>query len=106
LTRQADDTNAGHQGTIDNLHRTKEIGLRFEPEQLLPETMAFAEELAAGPPLAIRYIKQLAYESQYLDLDTSLRVAQYMQTIVTATEDAQEGRRAMREKRPPKYTGR
>ena len=75
-------------------------------EQLMDETMTFARELAAGPPVAIQYIKQLAYKSQQLDLDTSLRMAQYMQTVATATEDAREGPRAFREKRPPVFTGR
>jgi 2-(1,2-epoxy-1,2-dihydrophenyl)acetyl-CoA isomerase len=77
-----------------------------ETEKLLEETLAFAEELAAGPPIAISYIKQLAYQSQNVDLDTSLRMAQYMQTIASATEDALEGPRAFREKRPPRFQGR
>jgi 2-(1,2-epoxy-1,2-dihydrophenyl)acetyl-CoA isomerase len=75
-------------------------------EQLMDETLAFARELSAGPPVAIQYIKQLAYKSQDLDLDTSLRMAQYMQTIATATEDAREGPRAFREKRPAQFSGR
>jgi len=78
----------------------------FPTEGLMEETMAFARELCAGPPVAIQYIKQLAYKSQDLDLDTSLRMAQYMQTIATATEDAREGPRAFREKRAPQFTGR
>jgi enoyl-CoA hydratase/carnithine racemase len=77
-----------------------------ETERLMDETIAFAEELAAGPPVAIQYIKQLAYESERLDLDTSLRIAQYMQTIASSTEDAREGPRAFREKRPPVFKGR
>jgi 2-(1,2-epoxy-1,2-dihydrophenyl)acetyl-CoA isomerase len=77
-----------------------------ETPRLMEETLALAEELSAGPPVSIQYIKQLAYESQNLDLDTSLRIAQYMQTIASATEDAMEGPRAFREKRPPRFSGR
>ncbi|HXH21182.1 MAG TPA: enoyl-CoA hydratase-related protein [Dehalococcoidia bacterium] len=77
-----------------------------ETERLMEETMAFAEELAAGPPVAIQYIKQLAYKSQQVDLDTSLRMAQWLQTIASATEDAREGPRAFREKRAPQFQGR
>jgi enoyl-CoA hydratase/carnithine racemase len=75
-------------------------------ESLMQETLSFAGELAAGPPVAVQYIKQLAYKSQQVDLDTSLRMAQWLQTIATATEDAREGPRAFREKRPPVFTGR
>jgi 2-(1,2-epoxy-1,2-dihydrophenyl)acetyl-CoA isomerase len=73
---------------------------------LLDETMAFAEELAANAPIAVQYIKQLAYQSWTQDLETSLRMAQYMQTIATSTEDALEGPRAFREKRRPEFRGR
>jgi enoyl-CoA hydratase/carnithine racemase len=78
----------------------------IESASLLEETLAFAEELAQSAPIAVQYIKQLAYKSWNQDLDTSLRMAQYMQTIVTATEDAIEGPRAFREKRPPRFQGR
>jgi 2-(1,2-epoxy-1,2-dihydrophenyl)acetyl-CoA isomerase len=77
-----------------------------ETEHLLEETLAFARELAAGPPVAIQYMKKLAYKSQDVDLDTALNMAQWLQTIAASTEDAREGPRAFREKRPPNFTGR
>jgi 2-(1,2-epoxy-1,2-dihydrophenyl)acetyl-CoA isomerase len=78
----------------------------IETGSLLDETRAFARELAAGPPVAIQYMKKLAYKSQDVDLDTALNMAQWLQTIATSTEDAREGPRAFREKRPPVFTGR
>ena len=77
-----------------------------ETPRLMEETLAFARELADGPPVAIQYIKQLCYQSWNLDLETSLRMAQYMQTVASATEDAMEGPRAFREKRAPRFRGR
>ena len=77
-----------------------------EPESLLEETLAYADMLAQCAPISVQYIKQLAYQSQNTDLDTALRMAQYMQTIATSTEDALEGPRAFREKRPPRFEGR
>jgi len=77
-----------------------------ESETLMAETRAFAQELAAGPPVAIQYMKKLAYKSQDVDLDTALNMAQWLQTIATSTEDAREGPRAFREKRAPQFTGR
>jgi enoyl-CoA hydratase/carnithine racemase len=73
---------------------------------LLSETLSFARELADCAPISVQYIKQLAYASSHLDLESSLRMAQYMQTIASATEDAMEGPRAFREKRPPQFKGR
>src|SRR3712207_7177789 len=35
----------------------------IENEQLMDETRAFARELASGPPVAIQYMKKLAYKS-------------------------------------------
>jgi len=77
-----------------------------ETERLMEETLAFARELAAGPPVAIQYMKQLAYKSQGVDLDTALKMAQWLQTIAASTEDAREGPRAIREKRPAVFSGR
>lgn len=77
-----------------------------ETERLMEETLAFAGELAASAPVAVQYIKQLAYKSQAVDVDTALRMAQWLQTIATATEDAREGPRAFRERRAPNFTGR
>jgi 2-(1,2-epoxy-1,2-dihydrophenyl)acetyl-CoA isomerase len=78
----------------------------YEPEALMDETIAYADMLAQCAPISVQYIKQLAYQSQNTDLDTALRMAQYMQTIATTTEDALEGPRAFREKRPPNFQGR
>lgn len=77
-----------------------------EGESLMQEVRSFARELAAGPPVAIQYMKRLAYKSQDADLDTALTMAQWLQTIATSTEDAREGPRAYREKRPAEFTGR
>lgn len=75
-------------------------------EDLMTETLAFAAELAACAPVAVQYIKQLCYQSQSTDLDSALRMAQYMQTISSATEDALEGPASFREKRKPQFQGR
>jgi enoyl-CoA hydratase/carnithine racemase len=77
----------------------------IEPEKLLDETIGFARELAQGPPVAIQYIKQLCYQSQNLDLRSALRIAQYTQSVAMSSEDAQEGFKSTREKRPPRFTG-
>jgi 2-(1,2-epoxy-1,2-dihydrophenyl)acetyl-CoA isomerase len=78
----------------------------YDGDKLMDQTRAFARELAAGPPVSISYMKQLAYKSQDVDMDTALNMAQWLQTIAASTLDAREGPAAFREKRPPRFTGR
>jgi 2-(1,2-epoxy-1,2-dihydrophenyl)acetyl-CoA isomerase len=78
----------------------------IETDSLMEQTLAFAAELAAGPAVAIEYMKQLVYKSLDADLDTALHMAQWTQAIASSTEDAREGPRAFRERRPPNFTGR
>ena len=78
----------------------------IEDDQLQADTRAFAGELAAGAPVSLQFIKQLAYRSQQVDFDTALNMAQWMQAIAADTQDAKEGPSAFREKRPPQFTGR
>jgi enoyl-CoA hydratase/carnithine racemase len=75
-------------------------------DRRIEETRAFARELAAGPPVAISLMKQLAYRSQDVEIDTALTMAQWLQTIAASTLDAREGPAAFREKRQPQFTGR
>ena len=75
-------------------------------EELLAETMAFARRLAAGPPIAFRYIKQnllmaeSIYWDQYLEMESRNMVRCFQ------TEDSKEAVKAFSEKRPPCFLGR
>lgn len=75
-------------------------------DDLLAETYAFAERLAAGPPLAIQGAKRLVYRGLQQDFMEALESAQAAMTIVQSSEDAKEGPRAFREKRAPRFEGR
>ncbi len=74
-------------------------------EDLQKETMALAEKIANGPPIAIRLMKFQAYEGLHMDLDTALQIAAACETITLSSEDHKEGLAAFREKRPPNYQG-
>lgn len=76
------------------------------PERLLPETYALAQQIAAGPPVAIRLLKRALYRNQHADLRTALEFETYAQNICFETADAREGIRAFVEKRPPVFQGR
>ena len=78
----------------------------FPAEHLMDETYAFARKLAAGPSLAIRMIKRAVYQSSRSDLRTALDMISSHMAVINFTDDHQEGVKAFRERRQPKFTGR
>ncbi|MEU6185804.1 enoyl-CoA hydratase-related protein [Nocardia sp. NPDC047038] len=77
-----------------------------EPERLAEVTGALAAQLAAAPPVTVRMIKRVTYQSAGTDLRTALDLISSHFAVVAATEDAAEALAAMREKRAPNYVGR
>lgn len=78
----------------------------FPDSDLLPETMAYARQLAKGPAVAIQQIRRLAYQSQESSHELALSLAESAMFVVQQTEDAREGPRAFAERREPKFQGR
>jgi len=64
-----------------------------------------AEQLAAGPTLAIGLIKRLVYESWGRELPSGLLREGDAVFELLASADLEEGFRAFREKRPARFTG-
>lgn len=73
--------------------------------ELLGAAMELAEEIAASAPRSIRLVKRLLRRSWEADLDAMLHaeIDGVIETI--RSPDLQEGLRAFREKRDPRYTG-
>jgi enoyl-CoA hydratase len=70
------------------------------------EAMAFAERLAAGSPLAVRYTK-LAVNKLVKDaLNVAFDTSTALELVTFRSEDHQEALAALREKRPPVFKGR
>ena len=75
-------------------------------EHCLPDAVAWAKELAAGPPVAHRLAKEsvlFAFESP---LESGLRHERRLFTELFATADQKEGMEAFLQKRPPDFRGR
>lgn len=72
----------------------------------MPSVHGLAQQIVAGPPIAIRLAKRALYRSQDGDLRSALEFETYAQNICSETEDAREGIKAFVEKRPPQFQGR
>jgi enoyl-CoA hydratase/carnithine racemase len=97
--------------TGDNIdaERAREIGLAgwvVPHDELMAEANRLARRLVAGAPLAQRAMKEIAVRSRRLPPLEAVRFAETMRKVAAATEDAAEGGRAAREKRPPRWQGR
>lgn len=71
--------------------------------ELESTTIAMAERIAAGPPIAIRLSKLMLYKGLEFDLETALKMAAAGETITLTSQDHIEGVAAFREKRDAHY---
>jgi len=76
------------------------------PDQVMPEAMRFAEQIAENAPLAVQYFKELAYRGQNMTTEDVCQMTYAMYDKLLATEDSKEGPRAFAEKRKPQWQGR
>jgi enoyl-CoA hydratase/carnithine racemase len=89
--------------------RMYEVGFvnRVVPgERLHQEAQAMARGIAANAPLSVRAGKALVYASADHGWEAGLDEGDRIYDPVYMSQDAQEGPRAFREKRPPVWTGR
>lgn len=88
--------------------QAKELGLVTEvvPDaELMTTARAWAERLAAGPPIAIRMTKRMMYKQQTMDLENALEDAALSVMVTNYCEDVKEGTAAFHEKRQPQFKG-
>jgi enoyl-CoA hydratase/carnithine racemase len=89
--------------------RAKEIGLAgwvVPHDSLMDEARALAARLLRGAPLAQRATKEVAMRAEHLSTVEAIRFGETMRKVAAATDDATEGGRAAREKRPPVWKAR
>jgi 2-(1,2-epoxy-1,2-dihydrophenyl)acetyl-CoA isomerase len=83
-----------------------ELGLVHEavqPDQLMPRAMALAEELARGPQVAQRLLKRAIYNAAEMTFEHSLEDIASKTAVSDHHNDAAEGLKAFREKRPATF---
>ena len=67
---------------------------------------AFAQRLAAGAPLALRYTKQAVNKLLKDALNTAFDTSTALEIVTFQSEDHREALAALREKRAPRFNGR
>ena len=75
-------------------------------DQVMPEAMKLAEQIAENAPLAVQCIKELAYKGQNMSTEDICRMTYQAYERLLTTEDSKEGPRAFAEKRKPRWQGR
>jgi enoyl-CoA hydratase/carnithine racemase len=86
----------------------RELGLvrRVVPHgQLMDEAIAYAEQIAAQPPIAVQFAKRALVRSLDSTLLAQLELEWSYQVAAFDTDDAREGITAFRERRPPHFGG-
>ena len=90
-----DATRALHHGLVNRV---------VSSEEVLPTSIALAEEIAANAPLAIALAKEIVYDAGRL-LHVDISAWRERAAPVFASDDAREGATAFAEKRAPEFTG-
>jgi 2-(1,2-epoxy-1,2-dihydrophenyl)acetyl-CoA isomerase len=85
-----------------------ELGLVTEvvaDAELMMRARALAQQLAEGPPIAIRLTKRMMYKQRTMELDNALEDAAMATLVSNYTDDVKEGTAAFHEKRKPRFQG-
>jgi len=88
--------------------RALELGIVdkvFDPDDLMPQTMEFAEKLASGPSLAVGAIKLSAQQGGEVPLEYGNLIEREILRRIFETQDAAEGMGAFAERRPATWQG-
>ncbi len=75
-------------------------------QELMPKVRETAATLIKKAPLAVGMVKHIINTARGVDPATGRILERLGGSVVVNTEDAREGVRAFREKRPPRWTGR
>jgi enoyl-CoA hydratase len=96
-------------GRMVDAEEALRIGLVSEvtaDETFLDEVLDRAAGIAGTAPVASRLTKVALRDGGHADFDSALQWEALAQPVTLATDDLQEGVRAARERRAPRFTGR
>ncbi len=98
-----------YDGNVVDSARALELGLanRVVPDdQFMDEVMAYAAQIAAGPPMGYTGVRRLVLDSvDAIDRSVFLDREWAIQTELLRSNDASEGFRSFLDRREPEFTG-
>ena len=74
-------------------------------EQLMAEAQRLAESIAAGGPVAARYVKEAVLKGMDLSLNQGLGLEADLNVLLHGTGDRAEGIRSFLDRSPPRFSG-
>ena len=94
-------------GEADNGAEAVKLAAQVVPvEVYLDEALKLANEIAARPPIAVRFAKEAINKAFESSLSEGLEFERRLFYFTFATDDQKEGMRAFVEKRKAEWTGR
>jgi enoyl-CoA hydratase len=96
----------GRMVGAEEAHRIGLVSSVTPDERFLDGVLATAAEIAATAPVPSRLTKVALRDGGHADFEAALQWEALAQPVTLATEDLQEGVRASRERRAPRFTGR
>jgi enoyl-CoA hydratase len=95
----------GAQITAEEALRIGLVNKVFPAAQLLPETRAFAQQIASKAPIAVRYILDAVAGGLEMSFADAQTYEATLFGLIATTDDMREGTRAFLEKRKPAFKG-
>ncbi len=92
--------------SAEEAHESGLTNYLVEPDDLESKTMELALQVEAGPPIAQKVGKLLAYRTASLDFDSAMQWSEAAIPLVGMSNDSTEGGLAWTEKREPVFKGR
>lgn len=96
----------GDSLTAADAERIGLVNAAVPADELQDKALAFAQRLAEGAPLAVRYTKAAVNQIVKQALTTGFDYSMALELVTLVSEDHQEALKALREKRKPRFEGR
>lgn len=96
----------GRPVSAQEAHELGFVNRVVTPADWREEAIALAQEVAAGPPIAIRLAKRAVLAAEDSTLSLGMLTERKLMELAFASEDRVEGMTAFVERRPPRWSGR